>query len=192
MDPEILANVIRGETVESVHRGHMVVFDGERRVRSSLGDPETVTFFRSSAKPFQAIPFIASGAADRFGYAEEEVAMACASHSGEPVHVELGAKMLERAGFTEADLRCGAHLPFNEAEAERMLRANENPTQLHNNCSGKHAAMLALAKHIGADARTYDLLENPVQQRILDAVSQFSAIPREHIKIGIDGCSAPN
>ena len=192
MDPEILANVIRGETVESVHRGHMVVIDGERRVRSSLGDPETVTFFRSSAKPFQAIPFVASGAADRFGYTEEEVAMACASHSGEPVHVELAAKMLERAGFTEADLRCGAHLPFNEAEAERMLRANENPTQLHNNCSGKHAAMLALAKHIGADARTYDLLENPVQQRILNAVSQFSAIPREHIKIGIDGCSAPN
>jgi len=192
MRSEILATVIRGDTIESVHRGHLIVIDGERRVLASVGDPETVTFFRSAAKPFQALPFITTSAADTFGYTEEEVALACASHSGEPVHVELAAKMLERAGFTEADLRCGAHLPFNEAEAERMLRASETPTQLHNNCSGKHAAMLALAKHVGADPKCYESPENPVQRMILDTVSLFAEFPREEIKIGTDGCAAPN
>src|SRR3982751_4938588 len=124
MQSEILARVVRGETVESIHRGHLIVMDGEQHVLASLGYPDTVTFFRSSAKPFQAIPFIASGAADRFGFTDQNIAMACASHSGEPKHVELAAEMLERAGFSETDLKCGAHLPFNEAEAERMLRAN--------------------------------------------------------------------
>jgi L-asparaginase II len=100
--------------------------------------------------------------------------------------------MLEKAGFTEADLKCGAHLPFNEAEAERMLRTGEQPTQLHNNCSGKHAGMLAFAKHIGADTTCYDSPQNPIQQAILNTMAEFSEVPAGTIQIGIDGCSAPN
>ena len=150
MGAEILANVIRGETVESIHRGHLIVIDGDGETIASLGDPSTVTFFRSSSKAFQAIPFITSGAADAFGFTEQEIALAVASHSGERIHVAIAAGMLAKIGLSESDLRCGAHLPFNEAEAERMMRAGETPTQLHNNCSGKHAAMLAFAKHIDA------------------------------------------
>jgi L-asparaginase II len=100
--------------------------------------------------------------------------------------------MLERAGLTEAHLHCGAHLPFNEKETERMLRAGEQPTQLHNNCSGKHAAMLAFAKHIGSDLGNYEDLENPVQQAILDTIALFTDVPIENVKIGTDGCAAPN
>lgn len=182
MESEILAKAIRGETVESVHRGHLIVVSGAGRTLYSLGDPETVTFWRSSAKSFQAIPFLTSGAAERFGFSEREIALACGSHSGERVHVETAAEMLERIGLGEADLHCGAHVPFDEKRAEEMIKSGEQPTQLHNNCSGKHAAMLAFAKHAGADLKTYEHLENPVQQQILDCVVQFSDVPRDAIK----------
>lgn len=192
MPSQILARVIRGETVESIHRGHLIVVDGDGNTVASVGDPRTVTFMRSAAKPFQALPFVTSGAADEFGYSEEEIAMACASHSGEAVHVRITKLMLDRCGMTEAHLRCGTHMPFSEKESERMLRAGESPTQLHNNCSGKHAAMLAFAKHIDADPASYDAIDNPVQRAILEAVSKFTEVPENDIKLAIDGCAAPN
>jgi L-asparaginase II len=192
MESEILARVIRGETVESIHRGHLIILDGEGREIASVGNPETVTFFRSSSKPFQAIPFITSGAAERFGFLDDEIALACASHSGEKMHTDVAERMLRKIGLSETDLRCGAHFPFNEQRADEMIRAGEKPTQLHNNCSGKHSAMLALAKHTGAPVATYDLLENPVQQSILETVAEFTETPKEEIAIGIDGCAAPN
>lgn len=192
MPPKVLAKVIRGDTVESAHRGHLVIIDGDGNIVSAIGDPKAMTFFRSAAKPFQAIPCITSGAADEFHFSEEEIALACASHSGESRHVRIAGLMLERIGLTEAHLHCGPHLPFYEKEAERMLRAGEYATQLHNNCSGKHAAMLAFAKHIEGDINTYELLENPVQQKVLETISQFSETPVNKIKIGIDGCVAPN
>ncbi len=192
MNSVILAKVIRGETVESIHRGHLIVVDGEGETIASLGDPETVTFFRSSAKPFQAIPFLTSGAADEFGFSEKEIALACGSHSGESFHVETVSEMLAKIGFSETDLQCGAHLPFNEKRAEEMIKTGEKPTQLHNNCSGKHCAMLGEAKFTGANIEDYFTLENPVQQKILETVSLFSDVPKDDIKIGIDGCAAPN
>lgn len=192
MEPEILAKVIRGETVESIHRGHLIAIDGDGETIAKVGDPDTVTFYRSASKPLQAIPFIASGAADAFLCSDAEIALACASHSGEGMHVRTAALMLEKFGLSESYLRCGTHLPFNETEAERMIKAGEHPTQLHNNCSGKHAAMLAVAKHIDADIATYDQLENPVQQQILEAVSKFAEVPPNEIRIGTDGCAAPN
>ena len=192
MESEILAKVIRGETVESIHHGHLIVVDGDGQTIFSLGNPETVTFFRSSAKPFQTMPFLTSGAASAFGFSEKEIALACGSHSGEKMHVETVEQMLKKIGLSEADLRCGAHLPFNEKRAEEMIRNGEQPTQLHNNCSGKHSAMLAFAKHCGADLKTYNLLENPIQKAILQCVSDFTDIPQDEIKIGIDGCAAPN
>jgi L-asparaginase II len=192
MKSAVLANVIRGETIESAHRGHLIVINGKYETVQSLGSPDTVTFFRSACKAFQALPFITSGACDEFGYSEEEIALACASHSGEARHVRVVGLMLERAGLSEAHLRCGTHLPFNEKEAERMQRAGEHPTQLHNNCSGKHAAMLAFAKHIEADLTTYDSIDNPVQAHILETISLFTELPLGQIKIGVDGCAAPN
>lgn len=192
MPVEVLANVTRGDTVESIHRGHVIAIDGNGKTVLSLGSPETVTFFRSACKPLQALPFITSGACDELGYSEEEIALACASHSGEARHVRVAQLMLEKAGLTEAHLRCGAHLPFNEKESERMQRAGEYPTQLHNNCSGKHAAMLAFAKHIGADLADYDSIDNPIQQSILETISLFSGVPVKKIHIGTDGCAAPN
>ena len=192
MESEILANAIRGETIESVHRGHLIVVDGAGETLFSLGDPETVTFWRSSAKSFQAIPFFKSGAASAFGFSEKEIALACGSHSGEVIHIQTVARMLDKIGLSETDLRCGTHPPFDEKRAAEMCRRDEQPTQLHNNCSGKHAAMLAVARHTGADLKTYEFVEHPVQQTILDCVAEFSGVPREEIKICIDGCSAPN
>lgn len=192
MNSEILAVVTRGETAESIHRGHLIVVDGDGKIIASLGDTETVTFWRSSAKSFQTIPFVTSGAAGRFGFTDEEIALACGSHSGEKIHVETAGQMLAKGGFAEADLRCGAHQPFDEKTAKEMIRAGEQPTPLHNNCSGKHAAMLAFARHIGADAATYEHPENPVQRAILKCVSEFTDVPEDEIEIGIDGCAAPN
>ena len=192
METPILAKVIRGDTIESVHRGHLIAIDGDGKVHLSVGEPQTVTYFRSSSKSFQAIPCITSGAADAFGFTEVEIALACASHSGEPMHVDVCAKMLAKAGLSESDLQCGRHLPFNEKETERLLRANAEITQLYNNCSGKHTAMLAFAKHMNADTGSYLQCDHPIQQAILDTISIFCEIPKEQIAIGIDGCCAPN
>lgn len=192
MSTQVLAKVIRGNTVESIHCGHVIVLDGEGHTVLSLGDPSVVTYFRSAAKAFQAIPCLTSGAADAYGFTEDEIAMAVASHSGEPMHTEIAARMLAKIGLAESDLRCGAHLPFSETASHRMLREGESPSQLHNNCSGKHAAMLGFAKHIGADITTYDLPDSRIQKRILRCVADFSEVPEDQIEIGIDGCAAPN
>ena len=189
---EILAKVIRGETVESVHRGHLIVLDGEGNTIVRMGDPSTVTFFRSACKALQAMPMITSGAADAFGFSEEEIALACASHSGEARHVRVAELMLEHTGLSEAYLRCGTHLPFNEKEAKRMVRSGEFPSQLHNNCSGKHASMLAAAKHTEADLATYTDVDHPVQIAILNTIAEFAEIPVREIQLAIDGCAAPN
>jgi len=192
MEAPVLAKVFRGDTLESVHRGHLVVMDGEGQIVHSLGEANLVTYFRSAAKPFQALPMIVSGAAEHFDFTDDEIAMACASHSGEPFHVEIVARMLEKIGCAEGDLKCGIHLPFNDAEANRLLRSGEHATPLQNNCSGKHTAMLAFAKHIGADLKTYDAIDNPIQQEILKTVAAFAELPPGEVRIGIDGCAAPN
>jgi len=192
MQSEILAKVIRGATVESVHRGHLLIIDGAGREIAQLGDAETLAFIRSSAKPFQVLPFLLSGGAERFGFLEAEIALACASHSGERIHTTIAERMLKKIGLAESDLRCGTHLPFNEARAEEMIRAGEKPSQLHNNCSGKHAAMLGFALMLGAEPKTYDLIENPVQQAILQMVADFCETPAAEIPLAVDGCCAPN
>jgi L-asparaginase II len=188
----IVTKVVRGETVESLHRGHVIATEVNGNTFLEIGDPQTVTFFRSACKPFQAMPLLMSGAADAFGFSEDEIALACASHSGETFHVEIAARMLEKIGLSETDLQCGSHLPFSEKETERLLRAGGEITQLHNNCSGKHAGMLAAAKHIASDTNSYLFLDHPVQQEILSAIATFCEIPKHQIEIGIDGCCAPN
>ena len=192
MESEILAKVIRGETVESLHRGHLIIVDGDGREIFKLGNPETVTFWRSASKSFQAMPFITSGGAAHFDFSDEEIALACGSHSGEEIHIKTAAGMLEKIGLNETDLQCGAHFPFDSNATGAMVERGEKPTQLHNNCSGKHSAMLAFAKHLDADLKTYLAIENPVQKEILRTVSEFTETPENEIAIGTDGCSAPN
>ena len=189
--PEPLVQVTRGAITDSRHRGHVVAVEPGGKIVALLGSPETVTFLRSSAKPHQAIPLITSGAADRFGFNESEIALACASHSGEPIHVEVAASMLMKIGLGPEDLKCGIHEPFSPEVARELREKGEKPTVLQNNCSGKHAGMLALALHLGSPTESYDQPNNPVQLAIGGTISQFSGIPIEDIAVGVDGCGVP-
>src|SRR6267143_3484822 len=155
---EPLVEVTRGAITESRHRGHVVAVEPDGNIVAYLGAPETVTFLRSSAKPHQAIPLITSGAADRFGFTEKEIALACASHSGEPIHTELALSMLKKIGLGPEALKCGVHEPFSTEEARRLRERGEAPNVLQNNCSGKHAGMLALALHLRAPRESYNQL----------------------------------
>jgi L-asparaginase II len=186
-----LVEVRRGSIVESRHRGHVAAIDGEGRLVASLGEPETVTYLRSSAKPFQALPLVTSGAADHFSLTETELAVACGSHSGEDIHVETVARMLEKIGLDESFLKCGVHEPFDRLTAERLRERGEGPGILRNNCSGKHTGMLVLSRHLGIPPETYDDPRGPVQQTILHAVSQFAGRSASEIVVGIDGCGVP-
>jgi L-asparaginase II len=188
---EPLVEVTRGGITESRHRGHIVAVEPDGTSRAYLGAPETVTYLRSSAKPHQAIPLIVSGAADRFGFTEKEIALACASHSGEPIHTEVVASMLKKIGLGPEALKCGTHEPFSTEVARQLREKGEEPNVLQNNCSGKHAGMLALALHLGAPTETYDEPTNPVQLAIGKTVAQFSAIAIEDIAVGVDGCGVP-
>ncbi|MGB9180601.1 MAG: asparaginase [Pyrinomonadaceae bacterium] len=190
-EPEPLVEVTRGSITESRHRGHIVAIDGDGKIVARAGAPETVTYMRSSCKPFQAMPLIASGAADRFGFDSREIAVACASHNGEPIHVETVAGMLRKIGLDETALKCGVHEPFSAEETRKLRERNARPSVLQNNCSGKHTGMLALALHLDAPVETYDLPESPVQILIGRAVAQFSGVPIEDLAVGIDGCGVP-
>ncbi|HEV2862503.1 MAG TPA: asparaginase [Pyrinomonadaceae bacterium] len=189
--PAPLVEVRRGGLVESIHRGHVAAVDGEGRLVASLGDPDFVTYLRSSAKPLQALPLVTSAAADRFNFTTPELALACASHSGQDLHAELARRMLTRIGLDERALKCGVHEPFDARTARRLRERGERPGAVRNNCSGKHAGMLALALHLGAPHETYDHPDNPVQQAILQAVTQVSGVPRGEIHVGVDGCGVP-
>jgi L-asparaginase II len=189
--PEPLVEIRRGGITESRHRGHIVAVVPDGEVIALLGAPETVTYLRSSAKPHQAIPLITSGAADRFGFNEKEIALACGSHSGERIHVEVVTSMLNKIGLQPEDLKCGVHEPFSVEAACELKDKGEEPNVLHNNCSGKHAGMLALALQLGAPIDTYNQPDNPVQLAIGNVISQFSDISIQDIAVGVDGCGVP-
>jgi len=186
-----LVQVRRGGITESRHRGQVAAVEPDGNVVASLGAPYNVTFLRSSAKPFQALPLLTTGAAERFGFTDEEVALACASHNGEPIHTKIVASMLEKIGLTKEALHCGVHEPYSPEAAAALRERNEAATALHNNCSGKHAGMLAVALHLGASIENYESAENPVQIAIARTVAEFTDIPVEDLAVGIDGCAAP-
>ena len=188
---ESLVEVRRGAITESRHRGHIVALEPDGKIVAYVGAPETVTFLRSSAKPFQALPLLVSGAADRFGFTDREVALACASHNGEPIHTELAASMLKKIGLGPEALKCGVHEPYSVEVAQQLRERGEAPTVLHNNCSGKHAGMLALALHLGAPVEAYHKPEHPAQLAIGKTVAQFSDIAVEDMAVGTDGCAVP-
>ncbi len=186
-----LVEVRRGGVVESRHRGHVVAVEPGGQLVAELGAPEMVTFLRSSAKPFQALPLVASGAAARFGFTDDEIAIACGSHSGEPLHEATVAGMLRKIGLDESALKCGIHEPFNVKVAHAMREHSEPFRVLQNNCSGKHAGLLALALHLGAPVETYDEFDHPVQQAIARTVAEFADVPLAELAVGIDGCGVP-
>jgi L-asparaginase II len=186
-----LAAVTRGGIVESVHYGSVAVVDLDGRLLQAAGNPEAVIFTRSALKPLQALPFVAAGGLERFGYTQPETALLCASHSGEPRHVEAAAAMLAKAGNTAADLQCGSHAPkYFEARGEPPPPPPYSP--LAHNCSGKHSGMLAHCAACGYGRHDYLAHAHPLQQEIRVAVSHLTGVPQDALVAGIDGCSAPN
>ncbi|MBI4469775.1 MAG: asparaginase [Acidobacteria bacterium] len=186
---DVTVNVVRGPVVESRHRGIIAVVDGEGREVARLGDTETVTYLRSAAKPFQTIPVIADGAADQFHLNSEELAVITGSHSGQAIHTAAVEGILRKLGLTESALKCGGHPPFDPASAARL----DGPAgPLHNNCSGKHAGMLALALRLRSDPTGYDEPDHPVQRRVMDVLASFARLDPADLAIGIDGCGVPN
>jgi L-asparaginase II len=184
--------VTRGDLVESRHRLTIAVADATGRLVAWSGDPQTVTYWRSAAKFFQAVPLVADGAADAFGLGAEELALACASHNGEERHAALARGMLARAGAGEDDLVCGPHSSLAESVAKAMAARGERPTKAHNNCSGKHAGMIAAGRHAGWGSEGYHVPSHPVQRRCLDEVARWTGIPVDGIPHGTDGCGVPS
>ena len=188
VQPHPMAELWRGQLLESIHLGHAVICDSKGIVEA-WGDAETVIFPRSSCKMIQALPLVETGAADAAGLTEAHLAFACASHQGEHRHVDLARRWLESLGLGEADLRCGAHEPYDRAERDRLIKSDTSPCQLHNNCSGKHCGFLTVTRHLKA-GQDYVDLDHPLQKAIKTATEEVTG--EATAGYGIDGCSAPN
>src|SRR5438128_4399172 len=159
-----LANVYRGNHIESFHSGSIAVVDSRGRLLAFAGDPGFVTCIRSAAKPFQALPLLEYGGEEEYDLTGEEIAITCASHGGEAVHVATAAALLRKGDFDEEDLLCGAHVPYDEKAAADVRRSGEAPSSLHNNCSGKHAGMLLATKLMDLPSANYIGSDHPLQR----------------------------
>jgi L-asparaginase II len=190
MTNPVLVEVMRGSIVESRHRGAVAVADAEGRDVLALGDVTIPVFPRSAIKALQALPLVEQGAAARYGFGDQELALACASHSGEPAHVAGVERMLAKAGLSPSALRCGAHFPISQAAAAEVARAGA-PSALHNNCSGKHAGFLCFACALGVDAAEYFRPEHPVQRQVRAVLEDFTGAVLGQEVCAIDGCSVP-
>ena len=184
-----LVQLWRGGMLESTHRGHIVVCDEAGQVVQAWGDPERIIFPRSSCKMIQALPLVESGAADAAGLTDAHLALSCASHQGQQLHVDMAGRWLADLGLGETDLRCGAHEPYDRTERNRLIRAGEAPCQLHNNCSGKHSGFLTANKHLRGGSE-YIEIDHPLQRAIRAATEEVTG--ETVAGYGIDGCSAPN
>jgi L-asparaginase II len=187
----VIAETTRGGITESVHHGVVVAVDVSGEIVASAGDPDQVVFFRSSAKPFQAIPVIESGAADAFGFTPAELALCCASHEGSPAHQEQVSAMLAKLGLSPAALQCGCPLTGDEEESARITLGLVERTPLQCDCSGKHTGMLATIVHEGLSLDDYLDPQHPLQQRILGLMAEVMRVPVDEIVLGTDGCSLP-
>jgi len=188
--PELRVEVTRGGLPESVHRVAAAIMDSEGRLIASSGNPDLITWWRSGAKPFQALPLVQDGAVDRFRITAAELALACASHSSEARHLEVVTGLMAKIGITDRDLACGPHPPLSPAVAQAAVRGAVTLTPRWSNCSGKHAGMLALAKHHGWPLAGYQEAGHPVQQRILEEVTRWSGVAPAGIALAPDGCTA--
>lgn len=187
----VLVEALRGGMVESRHRGAVAVFDADGTSVLEIGDIERPVFPRSAIKAIQALPLVESGAADAFALSDREIALACASHAGEPAHVELVGAILERAGLDAGALECGAHWPGGQEAMVALARAGSAPTPVHNNCSGKHAGFLCACRHAGFDHRGYVEADHPVQIMVREALEDVTGAAHESGECAVDGCSIP-
>ncbi|TMJ53822.1 MAG: asparaginase [Alphaproteobacteria bacterium] len=191
MTSPVLVEVIRGSLLESEHRGRVAVIDADGNAVLRLGDVARPVFPRSAVKPLQALPLVETGAADRFGFGADELAVASASHAGEPAHVALVEHMLARAGLDAAALVCGAHPPIHAPSAQALARSGREPSALHNNCSGKHAGFLCVACAMEANPAGYADPAHPVQRAVKAAIEGIAGVALEDRSRAIDGCSVP-
>ncbi len=185
---EYIADVYRSNLVESRHRGDVAVVDPDGKLKYFSGNPDNQTYLRSAAKPFQILPVINSGAADFFNFTKQEIAVMSASHNGEEKHIKTIREILEKIEVSEEKLNCGIHDPYFKKAAHKLYLDGNKPTDIHNNCSGKHAALLALCKFKDWDLDNYLAKEHPVQQLMLTTISEVSDIKRTDIYLGEDGC----
>jgi L-asparaginase II len=186
-----LYSFTRGEIVESIHYGAIAVVNAKGDLIASHGDPQATTYLRSTAKPFQALPFIAGGGDESFHLTDQEIALICSSHSGTDEHVQALGELQKKIGITEADLMCGTHPPYHKPTRQQLEERGEKPTSNRHNCSGKHTGMIAHAKLLNAPIDTYLEREHPVQKKILHGFSEMCSLEVEEIHLGTDGCSVP-
>lgn len=191
MDNPFLVEVTRGHLVESRHRGSVSVVDAEGATVLSIGDVDRRVFPRSAVKALQAMPLVESGIADKYGLTDEEIALACASHSGEPEHVAAAQSMLAKAGQDGGCLECGVHWPMGEAANRALAAKGRSPSALHNNCSGKHAGFICLACGNGQNPKGYVLADHAVQRSVRETLEEITGACHSIDKSGIDGCSIP-
>jgi L-asparaginase II len=187
----IVVEVTRGPLVESCHRGALAIADADGRIVLSLGDTTVPVYPRSAVKPLQALPLVEDGAARAFNFTDAEIALACASHNGEPVHVETARSMLAKAGLDENYLECGPQQPARDEDRLALREAGIVPGRIYNNCSGKHAGMLAAACFMGVDPRGYSAAGHPLQQRVRQVMEEMTGASLTAERCGIDGCSIP-
>jgi L-asparaginase II len=190
MNNPILVEVLRGSLVESQHRGAVAVADADGATVLAVGDVATPIFPRSAVKALQALPLIETGAAAAYGFGDEELALACASHSGEPGHVAVAERMLARAGLDASALRCGAHWPIAQSAVAALARSGE-PTALHNNCSGKHSGFLCDACAMKVDPTDYWRPQHSVQRRVRAVLEDLTGAVLSDDRCAVDGCSVP-
>ena len=192
MNSQPLFETRRGTIVESIHYGSIAVVDSNGKLLASYGDHQMVAFLRSSAKPFQVLPFVERGGVEHFHFTLSELSISCASHNGSDMHVKTVQGLQAKIGVEESDLLCGAHMPDDVPALKHMIVNDEHPTANWNNCSGKHTAMLAHAKMRGLPLESYLDIDHPIQQDILSTFAEMCMFPVEKIQLGVDGCSAPN
>jgi L-asparaginase II len=191
MSNPVLVEVLRGPLVESRHTGAVAVVDADGGRALALGEVELPVFPRSAVKALQALPLVESGAADRFGLGPQMLALACASHSGEPGHVATATRMLTLAGLDAGALKCGAHWPIHQPSGQALARAGGTASALHNNCSGKHAGFLCVSCALGAEPKHYTELDHPVQRSVRSVLEDLTGAILSKEVCAIDGCSVP-
>jgi|SRR5688572_12884111 len=191
MSPPVPVSATRGGILESRHEVAVAAWRGGRTILA-LGDVKRPVYTRSSAKPFQAMGFVLSGAADRFGATEEELAIVCASHGAEPMHVALVRSLLSKAGLEPTVLLCGTHAPACTRSSTELARSGGKPEVTHNNCSGKHTGMVLTALHRGLPLETYLEQDHPVQVENRRNIALFGGMDPADVIVGVDGCSGPN
>ena len=187
----VIAYQYRGELVDQVHRGHIAVADHTGKILWKLGDPERLTFARSSAKPLQAIPVAESGALEHYGITPQELAVICSSHNGEPFHVKAVESILRKAGLSPDQLCCGSEYPMYVPAEDALKIAGIPRAPIYCDCSGKHAGMLITARHLGESLENYTALEHPVQQRILSVFAEMCGVETSDVQLAVDGCGVP-